>query len=186
MSRTQSLCHFDAQDLHSNPWYHPFSINLALPDDLLTACLTYIIPPHRSPQGKNWKEIAQKMNRNTNSVRDHYRFVISRREACGTQLHMQWTKEEEDKLAELVYQSLGVPPGSDVTGGVKWEMIASKMQFRTALQCSQKWSVPAPRPLCPRLHLMLDFIPCFVLNSSLSAQGLRDTVCTIESEVLGV
>ena len=102
----------------------------------------------RGDPGNDWKEIALKMNRTASSVRDHYRFVISRRAACGTKNYVQWTKNEEEALAKLVYESTGAREGTDVQTGVKWELIAAKMRTRTALQCAQKWH----RVLNPKLR----------------------------------
>lgn len=57
----------------------------------------------------------------------------------GFHVKGKWSEEEEKRLAEVVYEMAGASPGSAVTVGVSWAMVANKVRTRSEKQCRSKW-----------------------------------------------
>uniref|UniRef100_A0A3Q3N0C1 Cyclin D binding myb-like transcription factor 1 n=1 Tax=Mastacembelus armatus TaxID=205130 RepID=A0A3Q3N0C1_9TELE len=73
------------------------------------------------------------LGRSASSVKDRCRLM---KDTCNTG---KWSEEEERRLAEVVYEMAGVSPGSAVTGGVSWALVADQVRTRSEKQCRSKW-----------------------------------------------
>lgn len=87
----------------------------------------------KDKHGNDWATIGAALGRSASSVKDRCRLM---KDTCNTG---KWTEEEERRLAEVVYEMAGVTPGSAVTGGVSWAVVAEKVRSRSEKQCRSKW-----------------------------------------------
>uniref|UniRef100_A0A8C6TZ04 Cyclin-D-binding Myb-like transcription factor 1 n=1 Tax=Neogobius melanostomus TaxID=47308 RepID=A0A8C6TZ04_9GOBI len=87
----------------------------------------------KQKHGNDWATIGAALGRSASSVKDRCRLM---KDTCNTG---KWTEEEERRLAEVVYEMAGVTPGSAVTGGVSWAVVAEKVCSRSEKQCRSKW-----------------------------------------------
>ncbi|XP_072309936.1 cyclin-D-binding Myb-like transcription factor 1 isoform X2 [Eucyclogobius newberryi] len=87
----------------------------------------------KEKHGNDWATIGAALGRSASSVKDRCRLM---KDTCKTG---KWTEEEERRLAEVVYEMAGVTPGSAVTGGVSWAVVAEKVRTRSEKQCRSKW-----------------------------------------------
>lgn len=87
----------------------------------------------REKHGNDWATIGAALGRSASSVKDRCRLM---KETCNTG---KWTEEEEKRLAEVVYEMARATPGSAVTGGVSWALVADKVRTRSEKQCRSKW-----------------------------------------------
>ncbi|XP_033845611.1 cyclin-D-binding Myb-like transcription factor 1 [Periophthalmus magnuspinnatus] len=87
----------------------------------------------KEKHGNDWATIGAALGRSASSVKDRCRLM---KDTCNTG---KWTEEEERRLAEVVYEMAGVTPGSAVTGGVSWAVVAEKVRTRSEKQCRSKW-----------------------------------------------
>uniref|UniRef100_A0A3B5M1V7 Cyclin-D-binding Myb-like transcription factor 1 n=1 Tax=Xiphophorus couchianus TaxID=32473 RepID=A0A3B5M1V7_9TELE len=87
----------------------------------------------REKHGNDWATIGAALGRSASSVKDRCRLM---KETCNTG---KWSEEEEGRLAEVVYEMAGVSPGSAVTAGVSWAMVADRVRTRSEKQCRSKW-----------------------------------------------
>ncbi|XP_028254154.1 cyclin-D-binding Myb-like transcription factor 1 [Parambassis ranga] len=87
----------------------------------------------REKHGNDWATIGAALGRSASSVKDRCRLM---KDTCNTG---KWSEEEERRLAEVVYEMAGVSPGSAVTGGVSWAMVADQVRTRSEKQCRSKW-----------------------------------------------
>uniref|UniRef100_A0AAV2IT10 Cyclin-D-binding Myb-like transcription factor 1 n=1 Tax=Knipowitschia caucasica TaxID=637954 RepID=A0AAV2IT10_KNICA len=87
----------------------------------------------KQKHGNDWATIGAALGRSASSVKDRCRLM---KDTCNTG---KWTEEEERRLAEVVYDMAGVTPGSAVTGGVSWAIVAEKVRTRSEKQCRSKW-----------------------------------------------
>ncbi|KAM8883140.1 cyclin-D-binding Myb-like transcription factor 1 isoform 1-T1 [Synchiropus picturatus] len=87
----------------------------------------------REMHGNDWATIGASLGRSASSVKDRCRLM---KDTCNTG---KWSEEEERRLAEVVYEMAGVSPGSAVTGGVSWALVAEKVRSRSEKQCRSKW-----------------------------------------------
>ncbi|XP_078138159.1 cyclin-D-binding Myb-like transcription factor 1 [Centroberyx gerrardi] len=87
----------------------------------------------RQKHGNDWATIGAALGRSASSVKDRCRLM---KDTCNTG---KWSEEEERRLAEVVYEMAGVPPGVAVTGGVSWASVADQVRTRSEKQCRSKW-----------------------------------------------
>ncbi|XP_024913011.1 cyclin-D-binding Myb-like transcription factor 1 [Cynoglossus semilaevis] len=87
----------------------------------------------RQKHGNDWATIGAALGRSASSVKDRCRLM---KETCNTG---KWSEEEERRLTEVVYEMAGVTPGSAVTGGVSWALVADRVRTRSEKQCRSKW-----------------------------------------------
>lgn len=87
----------------------------------------------KEKHGNDWATIGAALGRSASSVKDRCRLM---KDTCNTG---KWTEEEERRLAEVVYEMAGVTPGSAVTCGVSWAVVAEKVRSRSEKQCRSKW-----------------------------------------------
>ncbi|KAK2859098.1 hypothetical protein Q5P01_003718 [Channa striata] len=87
----------------------------------------------REKHGNDWATIGAALGRSASSVKDRCRLM---KDTCNTG---KWSEEEERRLAEVVYEMAGVTPGSAVTGGVSWALVADQVRTRSEKQCRSKW-----------------------------------------------
>lgn len=87
----------------------------------------------KEKHGNDWATIGAALGRSASSVKDRCRLM---KDTCNTG---KWTEGEERRLAEVVYEMAGVTPGSAVTGGVSWAVVAEKVRSRSEKQCRSKW-----------------------------------------------
>ncbi|XP_034019138.1 cyclin-D-binding Myb-like transcription factor 1 isoform X2 [Thalassophryne amazonica] len=87
----------------------------------------------RQKHGNDWSTIGAALGRSASSVKDRCRLM---KDTCNTG---KWSKEEERRLAEVVYEMAGVSPGVAVTAGVSWALVAEKVRTRSEKQCRSKW-----------------------------------------------
>ena len=73
------------------------------------------------------------MNRSSASVKDRCRLLNDNCNKGG------WKTEEEDRLAEAVYHLSSAIPGEQVTNGISWSKVASRVGSRSEKQCRTKW-----------------------------------------------
>ncbi|XP_050734920.1 uncharacterized protein LOC127007721 isoform X2 [Eriocheir sinensis] len=83
--------------------------------------------------GNNWQAIAAHLGRSAASVKDRCR-LLNERCNRGT-----WSTDEEDRLAAAVYDLAQVLPGEQVTSGISWGEVASRVRTRSEKQCRTKW-----------------------------------------------
>ncbi|XP_033111281.1 cyclin-D-binding Myb-like transcription factor 1 [Anneissia japonica] len=83
--------------------------------------------------GNDWASIGTEMGRSASSVKDKFRLL----KPCSHQ--GKWSPEEEQLLAESVYELTGAVPGSSVTTGVSWNQVAKQVGTRSEKQCRTKW-----------------------------------------------
>lgn len=87
----------------------------------------------REKHGNDWATIGAALGRSASSVKDRCRLM---KDTCNTG---KWSEEEEQRLAEVVYEMAGVTPGAAVTGGVSWATVAEQVRTRSEKQCRSKW-----------------------------------------------
>ncbi|KAF3705238.1 Cyclin-D-binding Myb-like transcription factor 1 Cyclin-D-interacting Myb-like protein 1 [Channa argus] len=87
----------------------------------------------KEKHGNDWATIGAALGRSASSVKDRCRLM---KDTCNTG---KWSEEEERRLAEVVYEMAGVSPGSAVTGGVSWALVADQVRTRSEKQCRSKW-----------------------------------------------
>lgn len=87
----------------------------------------------KEKHGNDWATIGAALGRSASSVKDRCRLM---KDTCNTG---KWTEKEERCLAAVVYEMAGVTPGSAVTGGVSWAVVAEKVRSRSEKQCRSKW-----------------------------------------------
>ncbi|XP_011611498.2 cyclin-D-binding Myb-like transcription factor 1 [Takifugu rubripes] len=87
----------------------------------------------KEKHGNDWATIGAALGRSASSVKDRCRLM---KDTCNTG---KWSEEEEKRLAEVVYEMAGASPGSAVTVGVSWAMVANKVRTRSEKQCRSKW-----------------------------------------------
>ncbi|XP_071960347.1 cyclin-D-binding Myb-like transcription factor 1 [Antedon mediterranea] len=83
--------------------------------------------------GNDWASIGTEMGRSASSVKDKFRLL----KPCSHQ--GKWSPDEEQLLAESVYDLTGAVPGSSVTTGVSWNQVAQQVGTRSEKQCRTKW-----------------------------------------------
>ncbi|XP_071541548.1 uncharacterized protein [Panulirus ornatus] len=87
----------------------------------------------RMKHGNNWQAIAAHLGRSAASVKDRCRLL---NENCN---RGSWSADEEDRLAAAVYDMAHVLPGEQVTSGISWGEVSSRVRTRSEKQCRTKW-----------------------------------------------
>ncbi|XP_076053058.1 cyclin-D-binding Myb-like transcription factor 1 isoform X2 [Oratosquilla oratoria] len=87
----------------------------------------------RRKHSNNWQAIAAHMGRSAASVKDRCRLL---KEHCNKGA---WKAEEEDRLAAAVYDLASALPGEQVTAGISWGEVATRVGTRSEKQCRTKW-----------------------------------------------
>uniref|UniRef100_UPI00358FDB70 cyclin-D-binding Myb-like transcription factor 1 isoform X1 n=2 Tax=Myxine glutinosa TaxID=7769 RepID=UPI00358FDB70 len=87
----------------------------------------------RMKHGNDWAAIGAALGRSASSVKDRCRLM---KDTCNTG---KWAVEEERRLASVVHEMTGTPPGTTVTQGVCWAEVAEQVRTRSEKQCRSKW-----------------------------------------------
>lgn len=134
-----------------------------------TALLKKLVLEH----DRNWSTIASHVGRSPTACRDKWRDITNGESASG-----KWTREEDEKLLELVKEACN----GDISKihseeSVDWSSISKSMGTRTRTQCRTHW-----RYINPNLK---PYRQSWVFNDDLNLiQKLVDFNVSYESEII--
>ncbi|XP_014674135.1 PREDICTED: cyclin-D-binding Myb-like transcription factor 1 [Priapulus caudatus] len=87
----------------------------------------------RAKHGNDWAAVGAELGRSASSVKDRCRLF---KDTCNSG---KWLAEEDDRLAEAVYELTGRRHGENVTQNISWAAVAQRVVTRTEKQCRTKW-----------------------------------------------